>query len=238
MTDMYVALDLETTGLQPKTDRILEIGAIKVVDGKIEDVYHTLIDPRMKIPAHITQITGITEEMVAGQKENEQAIRELLNFCEDLPLLGHNILFDYSFVKCSAVNLKLVFEKDGLDTLKIARCMLPELASRSLQYLREYYKIPQDKAHRALDDAHTTHLLYQKLKMAFGEARPDLFCPAALQYKAKRQSPITNAQKGYLQDLVKYHKISLNVEIESMTKSEASRMIDTLLSTYGRISKR
>lgn len=237
MIDSYVVLDLETTGLQPKTDQILEIGAIKVLHGERVAAYHTLIDPKRPIPSYITEITGITNEMVCGQKENTEAVKGFLEFCEELPLMGHNILFDYSFVKTSAVNMKLTFEKDAIDTLRIARGVLPDLESRSLQYLRAYYHIPQDKAHRALDDANTTHLLYERLKSEFGETHWELFRPIPLQYKAKRQCPLTAAQKRYLQDLVKYHKINLNVEIDSLTKSEASRRIDTILSTYGKIMR-
>ena len=85
----------------------------------------------------------------------EEAVKGLLEFCEERPLLGHNLMFDYSFVKHSAVNMGMPFEKQGMDTLKIARVLLPDLESRSLQSLRQYYQIPQQEAHRALEDALT-----------------------------------------------------------------------------------
>ena len=109
----FVVLDLETTGLTPKTDRILEIGAIKVVDGEIKERYSTFINPQMEIPRRITELTGITGDMVKDAPLREEAVRGLVEFCQDLPLLGHNILFDYSFVKHDAVNLGLAFEKRG-----------------------------------------------------------------------------------------------------------------------------
>ena len=99
MKDTYIALDLETTGLNPASDRILEIGAVKVADGKIQEVYETLVNPGMKIGARIRELTGITDEMAAGGKDTRTAVEELVEFCRDYPLLGHNILFDYSFVK-------------------------------------------------------------------------------------------------------------------------------------------
>lgn len=235
--DSYITLDLETTGLRPGTDRILEIGAIKVINGKAEDSYCTFIDPQMAIPARITEITGITQNMVNGHPGNEEAVTHLVDFCEGLPLLGHNIIFDYSFVKHSAVNLGAAFEKEGVDTLKIAKKVLPDLKSRSLQYLRKFYRIEQEQAHRALDDAKTTFYLYEKLKLEFLEQYPDIFCAKPLCYQVKKQSPITSAQKGYLQDLVKYHKIELDKKIESLTKSEASKIIDGILSSYGRIMR-
>ena len=82
-----------------------------------------------------------------------------------------------------------------------------------------------------------TALVYEKLKKCYEEQRPELFVPGPLYYKAKRQSPITNAQKGYLNDLVKYHKIKLDVQVDSLTKSEASRLIDGILTEHGRIRR-
>ena len=231
----YVSLDLETTGLEPKKDRIIEIGAAKIRDGQVQETYSLLVDPRVKIPERITDLTGSSDQMVEGQPFVEEAVTGLLEFCEELPLLGHNLMFDYSFVKHSAVNMGLPFEKQGMDTLKIARVLLPDLESRSLQSLCQYYQIPQQEAHRALEDALTTFRLYERLREAFGERSPELFEPKALIYKVKRQSPITPAQKRYLQDLVKYHRINLDVEPESLTKNEASRLIDRILGTYGKI---
>ena len=141
----------------------------------------------------------------------------------------------YSFVKHSAVNMGMDFEKKGMDTLKLARNLLPDLESKSLQNLRQYYHLPQEEAHRALEDALTTFRLYERLREEFEEKNPQLFCPQELICKVKRQGPITPAQKRYLQDLVKYHRINLDTEPESLTKNEASRLIDTILGTYGKI---
>lgn len=231
----YVTLDLETTGLEPKKDRIIEIGAVKVRDGDIIEEYASLVNPQMEIPWRITQLTGISTDMVQGKPCIREALGELVQFCGDLPLLGHNIMFDYGFVKHNAVNLNMEFEKKGLDTLKLARTLLPELPSRSLQSLRVHYEIPQDEAHRALEDARTTCRLYERLRQEYEQSRPELFVPAALVCKVKKQGPITPAQKRYLQDLIKYHRIKLDVEADSLTKNQASRLIDTILSTHGKI---
>ncbi len=233
----YVTLDLETTGLEPAKDRIIEIGAVKVMDGTVTEEYATLVNPQRKIPERITELTGISDEMVQGKPCIGQALTELLDFCKELPLLGHNLMFDYRFVKHNAVNLDMSFEKEGMDTLKLARILLPDLPSKSLQSLRLYYEIPQDDAHRALEDARTTYRLYERLRQEYGEQRRELFNPAPLLYKVKKQGPITPAQKRYLQDLVKYHRIDLNVESDSLTKNEASRLIDTILGTYGKIER-
>lgn len=234
----FVVLDLETTGLTPKTDRILEIGAVKVKNGEICDQLALLVNPERKIPERITELTGITDEMVQDAPLREEAVRALTEFCEELPLLGHNILFDYSFVKHEAVNLGLTFEKEALDTLQIARQALPELESRSLEFLCGYFGICRENAHRALDDALETLELYRILEQKFFTEHPKWFQTRRLICKAKKEGPITPAQIRYLKDLTEYHQLTLDTEIGSMTKNEASRMIDTILSNYGRIVRK
>lgn len=235
--DSYVVVDLETTGLQPSRDRILEIGAVKVEKGCVTDTFCTFIDPKTEIPEHIRALTGITQDMVDGAVTCEQAFDEFLDFCQDMDLMGHNVIFDYSFLKHQAVNRKIVFEKKGIDTLKIARGILPDIESRSLTSLCEYFQINREHAHRAFHDALATHKVYERLKERACEGQEKLFSPIPLLYKAKRQSPITNSQKVYLNDLVKYHKINLGADIDSLTKSEASRKIDKIISEYGRIMR-
>ena len=237
MINTYIALDLETTGLNPASDRILEIGAVKVIDGQIVGTYETLVNPGLKISPRIEELTGITDEMAAKGKDTRTAVTELIEFCEDLPLLGHNILFDYSFVKRNAVNLNLTFEKEGIDTLKIARALLPEVESRSLEFLCGYYKIAQERAHRASNDAMAAAELYSRMWQQFPESPKEVFAPKPLICKFKKQSPITAAQKSYLNDLVKYHKIALEVSVDTLTKNEASRIIDKIILENGRIQR-
>lgn len=237
MIDSYVCIDLETSGLEPKNDRILEIGAIKVIDGKIVGKYETLVDAGVHLKKEVVQLTGISEEMTKNGKPIEVAIRECVDFVGDLPLLGHCIRFDFSFLKKAAVNHKLPFEKQAVDTLKIARKALPELESRSLGALCQYYHISQERSHRAIDDAMATHELYWKLWNEFGEKMEDAFEAFDLVYQVKKESPATPRQKRYLKDLVKYHKIDLDKEIDSLTKNEASRYVDQIIFQYGRIDK-
>lgn len=126
MEKNYVAVDLETTGLSAKKDHIIEIGAIQVKNGQIVGKWNKLIDPRVEIPERIEGITGITQKMLKGQSYIEEVIGEFYEFCEDLPLLGHNILFDYRFLKKEMENAGLGFEREGIDTLKIARKCMPK----------------------------------------------------------------------------------------------------------------
>lgn len=237
MRDTYIALDLETTGLNPSRDRILEIGAVKVIDGQVAATYETLVDPGVPLSPRIEGLTGITQEMALGGRATGEAVTELVAFCEDFPLLGHNILFDYSFVKRNAVNLNLSFEKEGIDTLKIARALFPEMEHRNLGCLCTYYQIDQGKAHRAANDAFAAMELYRRMAEEFPDSSPELFDPKPLVFKVRKQGPITPAQKGYLNDLVKYHKISLDACIDTLTRNEASRIIDKIILEYGRIQR-
>ena len=237
MRNSYIALDLETTGLKPDTDRILEIGAVKVEEGEVTETFSTFIDCGIPVPPFITELTGITQKMILGSPSLEEGMGRFMEFSGQEVLLGHNLSFDYAFVKQNAAALWFPYERQGLDTLKIARCCLPELPKKSLDQVSAYFGIPQEHHHRALDDALTAARIYQRLKEEFCEVYPELFEPSRLNFKVKKASPITNSQKVYLRDLLKYHRINDNVKIEELTKSQASRIIDGIILKYGRIKR-
>ena len=98
MTEEIIALDLETTGLNPRTDQILELGAARIRNGRVEDTYAAFINIGKKIPEFIVGLTGITDEMAEGGLPLGEALDGFLDFCGEAPILGHNILFDYSFL--------------------------------------------------------------------------------------------------------------------------------------------
>ena len=231
----YVVLDVETTGLNPAKDKLLEIGAARIIDGEVSETYSTLIDTGVPVPPRIQELTGITDEMQKTGKKAETAIREFVEFCGNLPVLGHNVQFDFGFLKQTAVNYGLAFEKQALDTLKIARRVLPDIPSRKLPDMCRYYQVNPGNSHRALDDALACHEILWKMWDEFGMKDSDAFTLHPLTYLAKKQSPITNSQKGYLNDLLKYHRIDTNIRIEDMSRSEASRMIDQMILQYGRM---
>ena len=235
MTNSYVAVDLETTGIGAKREKITEIGMVKVLDGRIADTFHTMVNPHRAIPERITELTGITDEMVEGAPGIEEVLPEAIRFCSGLPLLGHQIIFDYGFLMQAAVNQKLEFAKDGIDTLKLCRALMPETEKKNLGAACAYFGIVPETAHRALSDAMSAHLLYEELKNQFGNGKSDLFEAKKLVYKAKKEKQATKRQKQYLQDLLKYHRINVTVQIEHMTGNEISRMIDKIIFTHGRI---
>lgn len=231
----YIAVDIETTGLVPKRDKIIEIGAIRVEDGEETGRFHTMVDPHRELEERITDLTGISGDMVEGAPGIGDIMAEFLDFCGKLPLLGHHVIFDYSFLKRAAVNLGLEFEREGIDTLKLCRRFMPETERKNLASACAFYGITRESAHRALSDAEDAHRLYQKLFLAYGQAQPEVFLPKPLIYKAKREQPASKKQKEDLRYLLKYHKIDLPVQIDYLSRNEVSRIKDKIISQYGRI---
>lgn len=231
----YVCVDIETTGIRPKWDKIIEIGAVKVRDGKEVDTFSELIYPGIHIPSRITQLTGITDEMLRGKPRIEEVLPRFIEFAGDDYLLGHNVRFDFSFLKQNAMNLNLKFDKWGMDTLKISRKVLPQLESRALDYLCTYYNIKDENHHRAFNDASVTSQLYLILIEQFGQEYSKNFEPYEFSYQVKKLQPITERQKKYLMDLIRYHHLTVDFDINTLSKNEASRKIDKILSQNGKI---
>ena len=233
MITSYVCVDLETTGLNPKYEKIIEIGAVKVMEGQVIDTFSTFVNPGRKLEERTCELTGITQKQVDEAPYIEDVLPKFLEFCGDFALLGHRILFDYSFLKKAAVNQKLTFEKKGIDTLRIARRFLPELPHRTLPYLCEHYGIPH-QAHRALQDAEATCRLYQVLLEKYCQEEEDCYKPQVLNYQVKKETPITKSQKERLLRILDQHKLPIDVDIDKLTRSEASRITDKILAKYGR----
>lgn len=233
----YVVIDLEMTGLNAKTDKILELGAVKVRDGKPVDFFSEIVNPKVVLSEKIIELTGITQEMADAGADLDEAVAEFLEFLGEDLLVGQNVIFDYGFLKQWAVNHKISLEKNAVDTLKLARKFLPAEQKKDLESLCTYFKIQRENAHRALDDAAETAKIFEMLKDMYYEKESEAFCPKALQYKAKKQSPATLQQKRYLKQFTAYHGIDMPQNIDSMSKSEMSRLIDRLISQYGKIPK-
>lgn len=230
MLKSYIAFDIETTGLSPEDNEIIEIGALKVQNGKVQERFMEFIKPKSSIPGNITGLTGITNEMVREAGTVEQVLPEFLRFCGSEILIGHNVLFDYSFVNISAGRLGCEFVKDGIDTLRIAKAVHSELPSRSLESLCCHYHIENTAAHRAYHDALATAKLYQTLAHYFEEKAPEVFVPVPLVYKARQSPPATKKQLDFLARLTKQKGIQPVWNPETLTRGEASKLIDGLLS--------
>lgn len=231
MLDTYLSVDIETTGLDPRMDKIIQIGALRVREGKITDTYQTYVRPGRSISERITQLTGIADATVEHAPAIDQALPEFLAFAGEDVLLGHHIIFDYSFLKRAAVNAGYPFERQGMDTLKLARRFLPQLESRSLPFLCSHYGI-EHRAHDALSDARATIMLYERLCREFPEGEEAK--PEQLIYQVKKETPVTQRQKERLYALIDKHKLKVDYDVEMLTRNEASRFTDRILAEYGR----
>ena len=232
----YIVLDIETTGTHPIENEIIEIGAVYIENGKVKKIFNELIRPTQVISDYIISITGITNEMVAEAPSIEEVLPRFLEFCEDVPLIGHNIiLFDYRMLKAKATALGFKFEKRGVDTLVISRKMLADLPSRKLGDLCEHYEISLENAHRAYHDAHATYELFEKLKAEFEAEEPKLFMPEPMKWDVPKREPMTKKQKSYLESLCKGHQVPLPNNYEQLSKSECSKLIDKIIVNHGRL---
>ena len=235
MLKRYLALDLETTGISPKTDRIIEIGAVLMENGVGVKTFHKMVNPRMQVPEKVVSLTGITNEMLASEWAIDSCIQEFAAFDEGLPLVGHHIIFDYSFMKRAMHKSGFSYERAGLDTLKLSRKFLPRLEHKNLAAVCRELGICLSENHRALADALAAAQVYEELKKRF-YAKGDMdFSPNPLIYTIKKEKTMTKQQKECLQYLVKCHKIELAIDIDSLNRSEASRLTDQILSQYGRV---
>lgn len=154
-----VALDIETTGLDSRSDEIIEIGAVRFNSRRIEDEFSTLINPGRTIPGFITKLTGITNAMVKNSPMIDDVLPELEDFIADLPILGHNVQFDISFFK----KLGLFKYNDALDTYDMASVLMPSAGRYNLGALGQNLGIILPATHRALDDAKLTHAIFLQL---------------------------------------------------------------------------
>ena len=125
--DPYVVFDIETTGFSPLSDRIIEIGAVKVVNGTITDKFSTFVNPDIPIPFRIEQLTSINDSMVLPAPKIDKVLPDFLKFCEGCALVAHNASFDVSFIAHNAEELGLPFDPTVLDTVTLARILLPQL---------------------------------------------------------------------------------------------------------------
>lgn len=226
-----VAVDIESTGLSPYKDSIIEIGAVKVCDGKIEDGFKTYVRYDFPLNERIVALTGIRNEDLLGAPCEGDAVRSFMEFMGECDvIIGHNVAFDYGFLYMAAKRAGIGFGPRIVDTLEISRTLHPELESRKLGDMCVYYGIESENWHRAYDDALAAYRVYEKLKEEAGLGDEGVFSPKEYVFKEKKTEPATERQKKYLIDLLKYHKINATVDLENLTKSEASRLIDKIAS--------
>lgn len=172
-TPDYVIFDLETTGISPNYDEVIEISALKVKGGEVVNEFNTLVNPGRKIPFGATKVNGITNAMVAEAPAFSHVLAEFLDFAEGLVLVGHNIArFDMKFIWRDAEQyFGEIPQNNYVDTLQVARKHLPKMDHHRLVDLAEYYGISSEGAHRALNDCYMNQKVYECMVSEMREAQ-------------------------------------------------------------------
>lgn len=191
----YVVFDLETTGFSPYTNEIIEIGAYKVKDGMVVDKFCTFVRPVQYIPLVVQDLTHITMDMVEDCEPIEVVISEFYDFCERLPLLGHNLKFDYSFIvakgKASGLDFTLNNSRCGIDTYDLSRKYLG-LKDNKLSTVSDSMHIKleaNESFHRASYDAYITKLIYDRFVLQYPLA-PGITIPELLDKDNKKYGKV------------------------------------------------
>ena len=169
MDNEYIVLDIETTGLSFRTEKITEIGAVRVKNGEIVDTFECFVNPEIPIPERITELTGITNDMVKNEENINKVMPKFLDFIGDLKLVAHNADFDIGFLKYNAENLGLRMDNEYIDSLQLSRQLFPEFKKHKLGILAEKFGIKVENAHRALDDVKTLVKVFLKLLEKYNE---------------------------------------------------------------------
>ncbi len=149
----YVAFDLETTGLDPRTDVIIEIGAVRMRDGEVLDRFETFAQPGRALSAKTVSLTNITDEMLVGAPKPEEAVERFLDWAGDTPLVAHNAEFDVGFIRAYCRRSGRTFDPLYLDTLLMTQYLCPELGNHRLDTVANHLGLPPFQHHRANDDA-------------------------------------------------------------------------------------
>lgn len=161
--DTYCVFDLETTGFNPKLEKITEIAVCKVRNGEIIDEFSTFVNPEKSIPKNVQELTHITDDMVKDAPTIEEILPKFLEFTKDTILVAHNAKFDISFISHFAKELKLEFKPKVMDTLVIARELYTSVENHKLGTLAEFLGITLEGAHRAINDTRATAKVFLRM---------------------------------------------------------------------------
>lgn len=154
LSSEFVVFDIETTGLSNKTERITEIGAVRMIGGEVKDTFNTFVNPEKTIPSKITELTGITDEMVADAPKEGEAMRRFYEFCGSCKVLvAHNAGFDTGFIRAAAARCNMEYNFTSVDTVPLCRSLYAGLKNYKLDTVANYLKLPPFNHHRACDDA-------------------------------------------------------------------------------------
>jgi DNA polymerase-3 subunit epsilon len=197
----FIAFDLETTGTMPGVDKIVEIGAVLFVNGEVESVFSTLVDPLRSIPAGASAVNGITDDMVIGKPKIEELLEPLSDFCGNDILIAHNAMFDYGFLNAEYTRFEIRTPRGVvLDSYPMAKKVFPGLANYKLGTLVQHLSIEAKGFHRAEADAtYCARLLLKMIeRISVGGMHPPLENLIALSGRGELRFPVIEPQPKQL----------------------------------------
>ncbi len=159
----YCVFDLETTGISHITEKITEIGIIKIKNGEVIDTFETFVNPEKPIPEEVVNVTHITDDMVKDAETIDKIMPKVLEFMGDSVLVAHNADFDIGYMKYNCEQLGLPFNNTHIDTLRLAKAIFPEFSRYKLGFIADKLGIKVDVAHRALDDVKTLVAVFKEM---------------------------------------------------------------------------
>ncbi|MCR5197116.1 MAG: PolC-type DNA polymerase III [Pseudobutyrivibrio sp.] len=162
LDDEYVVFDIETTGFNPKSCKIIEIGAVKIVNGEVVDRFSEFINPQVPIPYRITELTDIRDDMVVDAPTIDVILPRFMEFCKGSVLVAHNAGFDTSFIKYNCKQLGLIYDYTHVDTIEVARYLHPNMARFNLDAVCKAENVVNEHHHRAVADAEVTAKIFEK----------------------------------------------------------------------------
>lgn len=230
LPDSFVVFDIETTGLDTSIDEIIELSAIKVVDNEVVDKFSSLIKPSQEIDPYIMELTGITNDILVNAPEIDEVLPNFMEFIQDNILIGHNVNFDINFVYDNLLKYEFIYlENNFIDTMRIARKLLPELSHHRLVDLAEYFNIDYKGNHRALKDSEITLEVYKELKKLALQKYESiaLFKNSFKKYPNDVSAKdITTSNTEFNTDNLLYDKyVVITGTLEKMSRKEAMQLI-------------
>ena len=161
--ESYVVLDIETTGFSADRDEIIELSALRIVNNKVTEEFSELINPCCYVSSYISNLTGITQQMLYDAPLAPEVLGRFVEFVSDSMIMGHNVTFDIGFINRNMQKyFNSGFNNDYIDTLKLARKFLPQLKSHKLGLIAQHFNFNTDGMHRGLKDCIVTNMCYQK----------------------------------------------------------------------------
>jgi len=230
LLDNYIIFDIETTGLDSSYDEIIEIGAIRIENNKVVSKFQSLVKPNIEIDDYISELTGITNDMVKDAPKIEDVLPQFMEFVGNEILIGHNVNFDINFIYDNLYrNNYKVLKNDFIDTMRLARKLLPDLSHHRLIDIADYFNIDFSNNHRALRDCEITLSIYENLKLLaiekYGDS--DNFKDAFKKHSSaiKAKDIVTTNTEFDIDNLFYGKYVAITGTLEKLQRKEAMQII-------------